>query len=91
MFKEVFSSSSVKISNPTLICDEVSNLKDLSSEFKFQYLKQETRDKFLRYIFLYHEQGISQSDKDALAERCFRVNADLKEIKEEFQQLLQES
>lgn len=91
MFKELFSNSSVRLTNPTLIYDELSNLKDLSSKLKFQYLEQETRDKFLRHILLDHEQEVSQSDVDALAEQNVRAKGDLKAIKEDLQQLLQES
>lgn len=91
IFKESLSGSTVKLSDPTFIQDQLSNLKDVSSKLKFQYLEQETRDKFLRHILLDHEQKISQSDVANLASRNLVAKGELKGIKQNLQQILRES
>lgn len=91
VFKESLSGSTINISDPTLIQDQLSTLQDVSSKLKFQYLEQETRDKFLRHILLDHEQQISQADVASLASRNLVAKAGLKEIKQNLQQLLRES
>lgn len=91
IFKESLSGSTVKLSDPTRIQDQLSSLKDVSSKLKFQYLEQETRDKFLRHILLDHEQKVTETDVTALASHNLVAKADLKEIKQELQLLLREN
>lgn len=91
VFRDALSSSTLNFVNPNLIHDELTNLKDLSSKLKFQYLEQETRDKFLRHILLEDEKDVSQANVDQLASSNALAKADLKQTKEELAQLLQES
>lgn len=91
IFKDVLSGSSVKLTDPSRIHEELANLKDLSAKLKFQYLEQETRDKFLRYMLLDHERNVSQEEVKQITAENEESKARLKETKAYLQVLLNES
>lgn len=90
-FKELLESSDVKISNPIHIYDELATLRDISSKLKFQYLEQDTRDKFLRLILLKHDFDVSQDDIDQITLGNVEAKAALKDIKKRVNETIRDS
>lgn len=80
-----------ELPEPTSIKDELGHLKEFSSKLKFQYLEQETRDKFLRLMLIEREQNITQAEVDALVEQNRRQKQSLKDIKTEMYSLIKSS
>lgn len=91
VFKDAVGSFSVKLTDPSRIHEEMSNLKDLSKKLKFQFMEQETRDRFLRYMLLDHEREVSPSEMKQTMSENEESKARLKETKADIQLLLSES
>ncbi|CAH2354327.1 putative spindle pole body component Kre28p [[Candida] railenensis] len=77
--------------NPTSINEEISFKKELFSKLKFQYLEQETREKFLRAILENPPLYVEQSDIDKKIESNTELKRDLKQLKQKQKQLEVES
>lgn len=74
--------SNIGIENPKLINEEISHQKQKFSKLKFQYLEQETRDKFLR-IILNNSLTITKDDIDRIVQENEQVKSKLKGLKNE--------
>lgn len=74
--------SNIGIENPKLINEEISHQKQKFSKLKFQYLEQETRDKFLR-IILNNSLTITKDDIDRIGKENEQVKSKLKGLKNE--------
>lgn len=72
-----------RISNPTLIDEEIAYYKQYLSKLKFLYLEQETRDKFLRRILIDKRLDISNEEITTITEENNELKANLKQLKGE--------
>lgn len=70
------------IYNPTSISEEITFKKELFSKLKFQYLEQETREKFIRAILDDPPLYVGQLDIDQKVEANKDLKQQLKELKE---------
>lgn len=77
--------------DPTSVKEELAHLKEFSSKLKFQYLEQETRDKFLRLMLMANDQAISQKDVEELVAQNAKEKAALKKLKSEMYSLIKTS
>lgn len=77
--------------DPTTVKEELAHLKEFSSKLKFQYLEQETRDKFLRLMLMEKDQNISQKDIEELVEQNAKEKKALKQLKTEMYSLIKTS
>lgn len=77
--------------DPTTVKEELSHLKEFSSKLKFQYLEQETRDKFLRLMLMENDENISQKDVDQLVEQNLMEKKALKGLKTEMYSIIKAS
>lgn len=75
------------LSNPTSITDEINFKKELFSKLKFQYLEQETREKFLRAILENPPLYVEKQDIDTKIDTNAELKRDLKQLKQKQQQL----
>ncbi|CUM56830.1 unnamed protein product [Debaryomyces tyrocola] len=70
------------VENPLLIKDEINFQKENFSKLKFQYLEQETKEKFLRSLFDNPPKSIQQEDINKLQEENVHSKQELKALKE---------
>lgn len=70
------------VENPILINDEINFQKENFSKLKFQYLEQETKEKFLRSLFDNPPISIQQVDINKLQEENIHSKQALRELKE---------
>lgn len=77
--------------DPTNVKEELSHLQEFSSKLKFQYLEQETRDKFLRLMLMGNDKEVSQTDVDQLLEKNAIEKMGLKKIKTKMYSLIDAS
>lgn len=70
------------VENPILINDEINFQKENFSKLKFQYLEQETKEKFLRSLFDNPPISIQQEDINKLQEENVHSKQALKALKE---------
>ncbi|GEQ72164.1 hypothetical protein JCM33374_g5850 [Metschnikowia sp. JCM 33374] len=91
IFKTTIAASGLDLSDPGSIKAEIASSKECFSKLKFQYLEQESRDKFLSLLFFKDVNSISQRNIDALANKNAASKADLKRAKNELQVLLETS
>ncbi|KAM9920936.1 hypothetical protein OXX59_006842 [Metschnikowia pulcherrima] len=87
IFKNAINASSLGISDPTTINGEIASLKEFCSKLKFQYLEQESRDKFLRLLFLNSIDSVNRKDLDALFITTTESKKELKSLKQELERL----
>lgn len=73
--------------NPTSINEEINFKKELFSKLKFQYLEQETREKFLRAILENPPLYVEQLDIDKKIESNVELKRDLKKLKQKQKEL----
>ncbi|KAK6456098.1 uncharacterized protein RJT20DRAFT_41677 [Scheffersomyces xylosifermentans] len=73
--------SSVKLSNPKRINEELAYQKEIFSKLKFLYLEQETRDKFLRKISELTTDHIDTNDLRKIEEETIESKQNLKKLK----------
>lgn len=90
-YQSAIANSVLNLSNPKSIKDELVYLKEFLSKLKFQYLEQETRDKFLRLLLIGEEEHVTQDQVDALTENNLALKLQLKQLKSELHQLVDES
>lgn len=91
VFAAAMESSTLRLSDPNTIKDELSYLKEFFSKLKFQYLEQETRDRFLRLLLLENNGEIQQEDVDALVAANAELKRELKLLKLEMVDLVKTS
>lgn len=84
VFENIVNSSKSSLQDPTKIKEEITYLKQFLSKLKFQYLEQETRDKFLR-LLLIDNKSISESDVEAIVAENARLKLSLKLLKREIE------
>lgn len=90
VFDNAISSSNSGLRNPSKIKEEITHLKHFSSKLKFQYLEQETRDKFLR-LLLIDEKSISEEDIDNIVGENGQLKESLKQLKREIEALTEQA
>ncbi|CUM45879.1 uncharacterized protein AC631_03676 [Debaryomyces fabryi] len=81
-FQSHMSKINENIENPTSINDEINFQKENFSKLKFQYLEQETKEKFLRSLFDNPPKSIQQEDINRLQEENVHSKRALKALKE---------
>lgn len=91
LFKSAMESSSSSLSDPRSIKDELAYLKEFCSKLKFQYLEQETRDKFLRLLFLEDTQEVLVEKLDQIVKDNVSLKSALKQLKSEMMSVLERS
>ena len=91
IFKNAINASLLGILDPATINGEIASLKEFCSKLKFQYLEQESRDKFLRLLFLNSIDSVSRKDLDALFITTTESKKELKLLKQELERLLDSS
>lgn len=77
------SPSAKALPNPLLVDEEIAYYKETFSKLKFEYLEQETRDRFLRYVLLKELYDVQPQDFDAITASNETLKASLKSLKEE--------
>lgn len=70
-----------RITNPTLVDEEITYYKQYLSKLKFLYLEQETRDKFLRRVLIDKKLDISNEEITTITEENNESKANLKQLK----------
>mmetsp|Transcript_2391 Transcript_2391/g.2658 ORF Transcript_2391/g.2658 Transcript_2391/m.2658 type:complete len:343 (-) Transcript_2391:1329-2357(-) len=80
-FQSHMSKINESIENPNLINDEINFQKENFSKLKFQYLEQETKEKFLRSLFDNPPKYIQQEDINKLQEENVHSKQALKALK----------
>lgn len=91
IYKASIESTSLTLSNPKGIKEELQFLKEFCSKLKFQYLEQESRDKFLRELLMDGTREVSQLDIDQITEENVKLKLALKQLKNEMASILEES
>lgn len=66
VFRNTLAGSVIHLHDPRTIKAELADLKAFAAKLKFQYLEQETRDKFLRYLLI-GSNSVSEEDVADLA------------------------
>ncbi|KAF3991858.1 hypothetical protein FT663_02010 [Candidozyma haemuli var. vulneris] len=84
VFENVTNTSNSSLQNPGKIKEELTHLKQFLSKLKFQYLEQETRDKFLRSLLI-DEKSISKEDVDKIVGENQQLKQSLKSLKREIE------
>lgn len=83
--REIFESSLSSLGSqnldPRFVKDDLVYLKEFASKLKFQYLEQESRDKFLRLLLMESNTDLDPKDVDRLTAKNVAAKADLKELK----------
>ncbi|CUM68531.1 uncharacterized protein PRCAT00006257001 [Priceomyces carsonii] len=79
--KSEFENLQSKLDNPLLVNEEFKYQKEVFSKLKFQYLEQETRDKFLRKISESNDEDISREDVDGMEGETMEKKRELKDLK----------
>ncbi|OBA21694.1 hypothetical protein METBIDRAFT_190743 [Metschnikowia bicuspidata var. bicuspidata NRRL YB-4993] len=82
-YRAKVATSALKPSDPSLIKGDIASLKRFCSKLKFQYLEQDTRDKFVAVLFSEHAESVSQKNVDAVAGENTSAKAELKQLKKE--------
>lgn len=90
-FASAMDASTLKLSDPNAIKDELAHLKEFFSKLKFQYLEQETRDKFLRLLLIDNDATVDQDDVDELVVSNAESKKKLKSLKDQMLALIRES
>lgn len=90
VFESVTNASNSSLKNPAQIKTELTHLKQFLSKLKFQYLEQETRDKFLR-LLLIDEKNITKEDVDLILSENQQFKATLKLLKQEIEALTEQA
>lgn len=80
-FKKSLEASEMQIEDPRGIKEEVAVLKEHGSKLKFQYLEQETRDKFLRHVLMKDSVEIGPAEIGEVMEANREAKVQLKAIK----------
>lgn len=75
--------SAKALPNPLLIDEETAYFKQTFSKLKFEYLEQETRDRFLRYILLKELYDVPAQDFEAISASNDTLKTSLKALKED--------
>lgn len=91
IFNTTVAASVLKQLDPASIKAEVAALKEFCSKLKFQYLEQDSRDKFLRLLFLKDIDSINHvaaADVDRLLKSNALAKSELKLLKTELANLL---
>ena len=70
------------LASPGALADEIKFKRELFSKLKFQYLEQETREKFLRAVLETPPHYVDQQDIDAKAALNQQVKAQLHDLKQ---------
>lgn len=91
IYDSTIENTTSRLSNPNGIKDELAYLKEFSSKLKFQYLEQETRDKFLRLLLIENELNINREDIDTLVTQNAELKQALKDLKREMETVIQSS
>lgn len=81
-FEEHMGKINDSIENPTTINEEINYQKESFSKLKFQYLEQETKEKFLRSLFDNPPLSVDQGDINNLQEENTHSKQFLKGLKE---------
>lgn len=89
-FESVTNTSKSHIHNPTKIKAELTHLKQFLSKLKFQYLEQETRDKFLR-LLLINENSISKQNVELIVAENQTLKQSLSLLKRAIEALTEEA
>lgn len=80
-FRNSIQASNIQCEDPSAISDEIQQLREYGSKLKFQYLEQETRDKFLRHVLMSSTVDVTQAEIDLLQQLNAAAKARLKQIK----------
>lgn len=91
IYKTSIESTSLTLSNPRGIKEELQFLKEFCSKLKFQYLEQESRDKFLRELLMDGTREISPLDIDRITEENVELKLALKQLKNEMASIIEQS
>lgn len=89
-FESVTNASKSNLHNPTKIKTELTHLKQFLSKLKFQYLEQETRDKFLR-LLLINEKSISKQDVELIVAENRKLKESLSLLKRAIESLTEQA
>lgn len=81
-FKKRIKAISDTVDHPSLVDEEINYQKERLSKLKFQYIEQETKEKFLRYIVEKPDLLVSKEDISQLEQNNVTVKAYLKTLKE---------
>lgn len=91
IFKSTIESSSSNLTDPRQIKEEIAFLKEFCSKLKFQYLEQETRDKFLRLLLTEDGHDVSADNLDQIVKENVALKNALKQLKTEMESVLEKS
>lgn len=91
IFKSAVDSSSSSLSDPRAINEELAYLKEFCSKLKFQYLEQETRDKFLRLLLIEDTHNVPAEELDRIVQENVELKQVLKQRKTEMENVLEKS
>ncbi|SGZ50743.1 CIC11C00000002403 [Sungouiella intermedia] len=91
IFRTTIDSSSSNLSDPRGIGEELAYLKEFCSKLKFQYLEQETRDKFLRLLLIEDNHNVSDEELDRIVKENVELKQALKQLKSEMENVLESS
>lgn len=91
IFKSTAESSSLTLTNPRGIKEELAFLKEFCYKLKFQYLEQETRDKFLRHLLMEDTHNVSVDELDQIVKANVELKHALKELKTEMDTVVEQS
>lgn len=81
-FKKRIKAINDTLEQPSLVGEEINYQKERLSKLKFQYLEQETKEKFLRYIVEKPDLVVNKEDVSQLEQNNVTVKAYLKTLKE---------
>lgn len=81
-FKKRIKAISDAIDSPSLVDEEINYQKERLSKLKFQYIEQETKEKFLRFIVEKPDLLVNKEDINQLEQNNLTVKAYLKTLKE---------
>lgn len=91
IYESTMENSTSKLPNPNGIRDEIAYLKEFSSKLKFQYLEQETRDKFLRLLLIENDRDVSREDVETLLAENTESKQALKLLKKAMGEVIERS
>lgn len=91
IFKATVDSSSSSFNDPRGIQEELTYFKEFCSKLKFQYLEQETRDKFLRLLLTEGNPNVPAEELDRIVQENVELKLILKQRKTEMESVLEKS
>lgn len=91
IFKSAMDSLSSSLKDPRGIKEELVYVKEFCSKLKFQYLEQETRDKFLRILLTENAHHVSADQLDEIVKENINLKNALKLLKTEMESVLKTS